>query len=738
MERGSGSQYFFAGNRRSGAAGAALLLALLAAGEAAGAPVAAGAGQRAPAIVDYTVLPGDSCGHIARRLYGDSHRVDLIHQNNNLGPLPHKLRPGLVLRLPVSASAGSREPDARLTFVRNQVEAYTPDYHRGEKNEALAEGNRVGTLAASSAEISFVDETRMQLGEHSMVVIFGEDAPGSGRHRRAAGSQEATLLRGTLRAHLDELAGPGPEPPRKPITVTTPAARVELPVRGSEVHVDVDPQRTTRLSVLRGRSQLAAAGRRVQVPAGFGSRVNKGRPPTPPRPLPGAPQWAESTTLPAVQLGRGGPPAVVLSYRPGGGPPAALWHRQLARDASFNDLLQDSRVPAAELTWALGELPAGELFVRVSAIDADRFEGPASPVRKTRVAVVKLVPGGADAPTAVLLPPDLFCGLDGEPLHRTGRVSLPAARPHVVRCAATPEAGPAQGGELLIPAADSGAVLARPEPGETRWTATHGERDFSFRLVDGAGTPIPLPVQDLQLRAAAGVSATALLPGEPGEYRTHLRWPSAVADLGLTVQLRGVQLAAIPVVPDPRESEPPPVPPPAPQLLAPPRLQPVAPREPRLWLEVGAAGVALFNQGGYGFGGGLELGPRLRLPFGALGIALRLTVEQHLQPEPPPLLLNVGGALTYFIARSTWRLSPYVGLWAQGLFPRVPAAPGGEPSPSTRGLALGGLIGAQVRLGIGGLFTELGYRGAVYQQTAVDSPAWNTWFLLLGYRVSTN
>ena len=70
--------------------------------------------------------------------------------------------------------------------------------------------------------------------------------------------------------------------------------------------------------------------------------------------------------------------------------------------------------------------------------------------------------------------------------------------------------------------------------------------------------------------------------------------------------------------------------------------------------------------------------------------------------------------------------------------PRVPAAPGGEPSPSTRGLALGGLVGAQVRLGIGGLFTELGYRGAVYQQTAVDSPAGNTWFLLLGYRVSTN
>ena len=52
--------------------------------------------------------------------------------------------------------------------------------------------------------------------------------------------------------------------------------------------------------------------------------------------------------------------------------------------------------------------------------------------------------------------------------------------------------------------------------------------------------------------------------------------------------------------------------------------------------------------------------------------------------------------------------------------------------------ALGGLVGAQVRLGIGGLFGELGYRGAVYQQQPIDSPVWNTFFLLLGYRVSTN
>ena len=383
---------------------------------------AAAATPSAAGLRDYTVQVGDSCGHIAKRLYGSSHRVDLIHEYNELGPPPHKLRPGLVLRLPIKAGTGSLEPNARLSFVRNQVEAYTPNYHRGQAGEALVQGNRVGTLATSSAEIAFVNETRMQLGEHSMIVIFGDSAQAPGRHRRTAGSDDAMLLRGTLRAHLAELSGPNSEP--RPIRVTTPGAAVELPVKGSEVHLDVDGGATTRLSVLRGRSALASAGRKVQVPAGFGSRADKGKAPTTPRPLPGAPSW--NPAPPQLLLGRGGQITAELRYAAGVGPPVAAWHRQMARDANFNDLIEDVQAPADSLTWTLRKLPEGELYARVSGIDGDHFEGPASLPARIRAAVVGQLPAGPGATAVVVAPHGLLCSLDGATLAEGRRAALAA------------------------------------------------------------------------------------------------------------------------------------------------------------------------------------------------------------------------------------------------------------------------------------------------------------------------
>ena len=160
---------------------------------------------------------------------------------------------------------------------------------------------------------------------------------------------------------------------------------------------------------------------------------------------------------------------------------------------------------------------------------------------------------------------------------------------------------------------------------------------------------------------------------------------------------------------------------------------------PRIGFELGLAGAALVNQGVYGFGGGVDLGARFRLPFGAIAVLLRAALEQHIQPEPAPFLLNVGFTLTYRLGRPHWRVSPYFGLWTQVILQRIPDALGAIAlQRNESGILLGGLAGAQLRLWHGGLFTELGYRGPVYRQTAAAVPAWNTVFLLLGYRFSTN
>lgn len=293
------------------------------------------------------------------------------------------------------------------------------------------------------------------------------------------------------------------------------------------------------------------------------------------------------------------------------------------------------------------------------------------------------------------------------------------------------------------------AVTAQPLAAATRWTRSHGERELLFRLLDNTGAPVVAAAADLHLEAARGVEHTAVTAAAPGTYHTHLRWPAGLVDLALRVRLRDAAGPPARIELDLPALEPPPASPPPPQPVAappppPPALpQPVPvsrpPAAPRVGFELGLAGAALVNQGVYGFGGGVDLGARFRLPFGAIAVLLRAALEQHIQPEPAPFLLNVGFTLTYRLGRPHWRISPYFGLWTQVILQRIPDALGAIAlQRNESGLLLGGLAGAQLRLWHGGLFTELGYRGPVYSQAAATIPAWSTALLLLGYRFSTN
>jgi serine/threonine protein kinase len=62
-------------------------------------------------------------------------RLADIHAHNEMGPSPHHLKTGSILRLPRAGAA--RSPDARITFVRNQVEAFKPEPKPAEVNETL-------------------------------------------------------------------------------------------------------------------------------------------------------------------------------------------------------------------------------------------------------------------------------------------------------------------------------------------------------------------------------------------------------------------------------------------------------------------------------------------------------------------------------------------------------------------------------------------------------------------------
>lgn len=440
----------------------------------------------APPLVDYVVKDGDTCQAIARKIYGDSKHLRLLHANNKLGPLPHKLKAGMILKVPASAepepapttsspttsppttsppttpapapppaAPPTPGPDALLTFLRNEVDAYTPEQHPGQRDEPLHRGHRVNTHAASSAEITFADTSRIQLGEESLIVILGNTRT---RARTSGKPEDTTLVTGSLRAHLGGLAGK----PR-PLAVATPTAEVAL--EPGETQLDVDAEQSTRLAVHRGSARLRARDKTVNVPEQHGSKAAKGKPPTPPRPLPAAPVW---TTPPPLFVLQTDPAPISGVYGPGlglpGAPLPATWHVQLARDERFNDLVVDTRVPA-DITRLELRVPAGRYHARVSGIDGDQFEGRASEPAPVTLATVQTTPASAGQPAQLSVTPGTWCALDDGPLQLVeAPLALSPDRAHDLRCAADVTGAGATTLEIPRAAPPPLAALVPPKP----------------------------------------------------------------------------------------------------------------------------------------------------------------------------------------------------------------------------------------------------------------------------------
>ncbi len=429
------------------------------------------AGAASAGLVPYTVGENEGCDTIAAKLYGDRQRYDIIHKHNpQLGPPPHnKLKPGTVLMV-LPATVG---PDARLSFVRNEVQVQAPTPKPGHPSDPLFRGNRVSTGQQSSAAMRFRDDTNLSMGERTLVVILGAT-------RAATQTSDATLVNGSLRARMAELAG---KPP-KPVVVATDSGSVAL--GAGETKVSVDDAKATRLAVYKGDSTITAQKKTVPVTHGFGSKAEMGTAPTPPRPLPAAPAWT-SPPPPLVFANAAGTADVTGTYGPGIGPggAAAHWHVQLAHDTDLEDLIVDATVPAGVTSLETQKLPLGTYYVRASAVDADQFEGPYGLVASVTVAQIgwTQTPG---ARVATLTPSGLFCGVDDAPLSAvSGPIAVETRRPHKLRCATSADASAAVG-------IDVAPDKTGPHAARATWLSRNvvtGVGRLALAFVDDAGAP---------------------------------------------------------------------------------------------------------------------------------------------------------------------------------------------------------------------------------------------------------
>lgn len=427
----------------------------------------------------------------------------------------------------VSAQSTAPSPEARLTFVNNQVEITAPERRPARVDEVLVRGTRLVTREGSVAEITLADRSRLRLGENTTLVMF---APASRPPAGIPPSDDTTLVRGRITVRC---ATEGDR--RTAVSLATPGATV---VVSGDAVLHVDAGRTTRIAVHSGRVRVRAAGREIAVRAGSGVRVEMGRPPQPPRALVAPPSWVSPP--PEALLFTGVPHQVRGVFTGSNGTtPATQWHLQLARDEDFRDLLVDRIVPGNVTTFEAANLGPGTYFARVSGIDQDRIEGTPGPVARVVITAPRVIPGGNGRRATVEIPQGFYCGLDGGALVPAGRpLQLAAGRNHTLRCATRPDGTDAV--DIPIRGSEAGPLVRNIRVEPAGFDASGGMRVVVLQLSDGAGMPV----------SYANITAT-VSPGasiEPfretdrrGTYTATVHWRRGVTGVRLRINVNDAE-----------------------------------------------------------------------------------------------------------------------------------------------------------------------------------------------------
>ena len=279
--------------------------------------------------------------------------------------------------------------------------------------------------------------------------------------------------------------------------------------------------RAARFSVHRGtlRVRAASSGEYV-VRAGEGVRQEPTRRSST-HTLFAAPQWVQAPPERATTLG--GPVDVHGEYRVNDRRPASSWRVELAHDAAFEDLASVTVLDGPESRWNGHQITPGTWYVRVSAIDVDHFEGPAT--APTRVTVTgpeilagsPLVAGERGRLASVRMPAGAVCGLDGaRPVPVSEPIRLTPAREHRVRCVAGEGAAVH---ELVIAPHEAGPLLHSIEARAT----TRNEGLVTLRLGDAEG--VAVAYGDVSATAQTGVAVSDFREEESrGVYRAAIFW----------------------------------------------------------------------------------------------------------------------------------------------------------------------------------------------------------------------
>jgi hypothetical protein len=303
----------------------------------------------------YTVRPADTLWDLS-----EAYLLDVSYwrrlQALNVVADPNRMPPGLRLRIPIAWLRAQPIP-ARVTVVQGSAFYQRPGQATTEPvvvGIELNAGDEIGTGLDGNVTLEFGDGSELVLRAGGRMVfdtlsIYGGGAFIDSRLRLYQGRSE-------VRAR-------SAEPGQSRYEIWTPAAISA--VRGTDFRIGLlDGQATMRTEVLRGRVDITAKARTIAVQDGFGTIVDKGAAPRPPRALLPPPSLVG---LPDVFE------RVPIRFRIADLPGAAAYRLEIARDASFESLVFDQ--VTASTTMGGIDLPDGEYHLRVRGVDDLGIEG---------------------------------------------------------------------------------------------------------------------------------------------------------------------------------------------------------------------------------------------------------------------------------------------------------------------------------------------------------------------------
>lgn len=366
--------------RRLRRASAAVVLAMACSHPAWAAPTP-GYSER---VLQWKVQDGETCADIAASLYGSAKEAPLLQRYNDVACAPgQNLEAGRVLVVPEQAT---RLPPASLYSTSPTVKARAPgaEWTDAASGMPLYRLYSVNTLARARADVRFIDRTRIVLSEHTLVVIY-ETASASNVTSKPPAVE---LQEGEVQAGLASLAG------RTVAVGVTGGGRVDA--KSHDAVLRRTGERTT-VSVFDGSARVESAGKKVEVPRNYGSSFVRAKPPTPPRPLPPAPVWANTSSTGIVLIT---PASSRLNAAWSEVPSAVKYRLEIAHDAAFSELVLREETPPDVRAFRAENFPPGSYYLRVRAVDAEDFLGLASAERQAVLVESKFVGGSVE--TSVL------------------------------------------------------------------------------------------------------------------------------------------------------------------------------------------------------------------------------------------------------------------------------------------------------------------------------------------------